>query len=122
MFSPGTLAGTPEAPEVTDPAGDCEFAPGNQYMDVVAAWISDETPNDLNVNIQLASWTPVVSEGAGFTLQFRHQGVRFGVLAGFIAQTWTYGNGEVNEEGEIISFNDTTGPCRGRPRGPALWP
>lgn len=114
VLSPVALAGTAEAPEVTDPAGDCEFSPGNEYMDVVAAWVSGETATSFDVNIQLSTWTQAVADGAGFTVQFRHQGVEFGVLAGFIGQTWTYGNGKVSNK-TIESFNETEGSFQADP-------
>ncbi|HUR68047.1 MAG TPA: hypothetical protein VM370_02290 [Candidatus Thermoplasmatota archaeon] len=84
-------------------------------MDIVGAWISDETATDFNVNIALASWIPVVSEGAGFTIQFTHQGVEFGVLAGYVAQTWTYGNGAIDDGGGAGTFNETTGSFQESP-------
>lgn len=114
FLAPFASAGSAEEPEVVDPVGDCAFAPGNHYMDVTAAWISDETADAFNVNIKLAEWVQPVAEGAGFAVQFKHQGVEFGVLAGFIANQWAYGNGKVSNS-EVESFNETSGSFKVNP-------
>lgn len=110
---PLASAGTAEAPEIVDPAGDCAFAPGNHYMDIVSAWVSDETATDLKVNIQLAEWVEPVAHGAGFTVQFTHQGVQFGVLAAYVG-SWTYGNGRIAGR-QIEGWNDTEGSFQASP-------
>lgn len=114
LLAPLASAGSAEAPEVVDAAGDCAFPPGNHYMDVVAVWISDETADAFNVNIQLSEWVAPAAEGAGFAIQFKHQGVEFGVLAGYFAQTWGYGNGRVSDS-EIESYNETSGSFKASP-------
>lgn len=111
---PAAWAGTPEAPELTDPADDCGFPPGNHYADIVAAWVSDETPTHFNVNIALSKWTAdALAIGTGYTLQFSHQGVQFGVVAfygGAVFGGWSYSNGYVDvETGELQNFTDAEG-------------
>lgn len=108
--APVASAGTAEAPELTDPKGDCEFAPGNEYMDIVAAWVSDETADGFNVNIQLGEWVEPLAGGAGFAVQFLHQGVQFGVVAAYMGPSlgWYYANGYVAED-EASEFTETSG-------------
>lgn len=108
---PAASAGTAEAPEVTDPAGDCQFAPGNHYADIVAAWISDETADDFIVNIKLSEFI-AESAGlfAGYTLQFSHQGVQWGVAALLGQDGWEWTTAQIDTTtGEMGGFNDTTG-------------
>lgn len=105
-------AGSREAPEVPDPEGDCAFAPGNEYADIVAAWISDETTTDLLVNIELAKWTQdTLGSYAGYTLQFTHQDVQWGVAALYDPQNgWQWSTAQIDAEGsELNNFSDTTG-------------
>ncbi|HWG90853.1 MAG TPA: hypothetical protein VNZ52_08415 [Candidatus Thermoplasmatota archaeon] len=109
-LAPLASAGTPEAPELTDPAGDCSFAPGNEYADVTAAWISDETPTDFTVNLALAKFTDAAAQATGYTIQFEHQGVGFGVVAFYFQNEWFFGTGRVNADtGDVNEYNDTEG-------------
>lgn len=39
---PTVWAGTEEAPEITDPAGDAQPTTANNYADIVAAWFADD--------------------------------------------------------------------------------
>lgn len=106
------LAGTPEAPELTDAADDCAFAPGNEYADIVSAWISDETATDFVVNLRLGAWThDALGTFAGYTLQFTHQGVQFGVAAFFAGpEGWDWSTGYIDTgSGEMRDFNGTSG-------------
>lgn len=107
---PVAHAGTAEAPELTDPAGDCEFAPGNSYMDIVAAWVSDETADGFNVNLQLGDWVEPLAGGAGYTVQFQHQGVQFGIVAAYMGPSmgWYFANGYIAED-ESSDFTETSG-------------
>lgn len=109
LSTPLAAAGTQEAPELTDPAGDCANAAGNEYLDVVAAWVSDETEHDFRVNIALAKFVDTIAMGAGITVQFSHQGVQFGVVALYQGSPgWYYGNALVNEEG-VSEVRDADG-------------
>lgn len=110
LLTPFASAGTPEAPEITDAAGDCAFAPGNHYGDIVAAWISDETAESFMVNIQLAEFVEPLAGGIGYTIQFEHQGVQFGVVAAYMGPGlgWYYANGYVSGD-EASDFNETEG-------------
>jgi hypothetical protein len=109
LLAPAASAGTLEAPEITDPEGDCAFTPGNEYMDIVAVWISDETAMDFNVNIAIPKWNDAAGVAAGFTVQFTHQGVQFGVVAASQgAQGWYYGNAVVDENG-VSEMTDASG-------------
>ncbi len=115
--TPSALAGTPDAPEVTDPAGDTTCYPpvGNEYADIVAAWISDEAATTFNVNIALNKWTrDELATAAGYTLQFEHQGVQFGAVAAFIpapfGDGWEFANGFVDtDSGELRNFSSASG-------------
>lgn len=52
------------------------------------------------------------ASGAGYTVQFTHQGVQFGVIAFYQspADGWFYGNGFVDTEtGELSNFSDAEG-------------
>ena len=120
LVAPGALAGSADAPELTDPSGDCQFAPGNEYADVVSAWISDETAATFDVNLALAKWTlDQAGEWVGFTLQFEHQGKQFGVAAFYAMGAWEFSNGYVDlEEGSTSEFTDAPGSFT--PGAPAL--
>lgn len=111
LMSPVAAAGTQEEPELTDAAGDCAFAAGNEYADIVAGWISDETATSFNVNIALAKWTlDQLGESSGFTMQFEHQGKQFGAAASYWGGTWQYENGYINlENGDSSDFTESTG-------------
>ncbi|HET6405019.1 MAG TPA: hypothetical protein VFH78_10255 [Candidatus Thermoplasmatota archaeon] len=105
-------AGSRDAPEVSDPEGDCQYALGNEYADIVAAWISDETASDFRVNIALAKWAPdTLASYAGYTLQFTHQSVDWGVAAFFDPQRgWQWSTATLDREtGEMSSFAETLG-------------
>lgn len=98
--APFASAGTMEDPELSDAEGDCAFAPGNEYMDIVAAWVSDETAADFTVNMAIAKWSNEAGGGAAFTVQFTHQGVQFGVVAAYQGPDgWYYGNARVDSNG-----------------------
>lgn len=105
-------AGSRDAPEVPDAEGDCAFAAGNEYGDVVAAWISEETAMDFQVNIALAKWTQdALGSYVGYTLQFTHQGVQWGVAAFYDPQGgWEWSTAQIDaEQSELSNFSDTTG-------------
>lgn len=112
-FAPGAIAGTQEAPEMTDAEGDCAFPPGNEYMDLTAAWISDETATDFNVNVAIAKFNDAMAAGTGITIQFTHQGVQFGVVGAHQGPDgWFYGNALVDESGvsEIVETSGSFTP------------
>lgn len=105
-------AGSRDAPEVPDAQGDCSFAAGNEYADMVAAWISDETAMDFLVHIQLAKWTQdALGSYVGYTLQFTHQGVQWGVAGFYDPQNgWGWNTAQINaEQNELSNFSETTG-------------
>lgn len=108
--TPFATAGTPESPEMTDPAGDCGNAAGNEYIDVVSVWISDETTSDFRVNIALAKFLDAVAMGAGVTVQFSHQGVQFGVIGLYrgSSEGWYFGNALVDSAG-VSEVRDSDG-------------
>lgn len=111
LLIPLANAGTPEAPEVVDDAGDCELLPGNEYADIVSAWISDETADAFNVNIAIAKFNDLLGPFAGFALQFEHQGIRFGVAGLYSGPDgWVYGTGYIDfETGEVNNWTDVEG-------------
>lgn len=47
---PAALAGTPEHPEIVDPAGDADV----EWADLTAAWFSHETTDAVQLNLQVA--------------------------------------------------------------------
>ena len=105
-------AGSRDAPEVPDAAGDCSFAAGNEYADMVAAWISEETATDFLVNIQLAKWTQdALGAYAGYTLQFTHQDVQWGVASFYDAQAgWSWSTAFIDtQSGQMSNFTPTEG-------------
>ena len=105
-------AGSRDAPEVPDAEGDCAFAAGNEYADMVAAWISDETATDFKVNIQLAKWSQdALASYVGYTLQFTHQDVQWGVASFYDPQGgWEWSTAFIDaESGEMRNFSDTSG-------------
>ena len=107
---PLASAGTADAPEVTDDAGDCEVAIGNEYADIVGAWISDETATSFNVNLALAKWTDPAAQMSGYTVQFTHQGTQFGVVALYTPDGWEYANGYIDmNTGESSNFTESPG-------------
>lgn len=110
FLAPVAAAGTIDAPELADATGDCAFAPGNEYLDVVSAWISDETATDFQVNLAIAKWTDVLGHAAGLTVQFTHQGTQWGVVYYYDAALggWMYWTGLVTED-EVTGFNETSG-------------
>ncbi len=121
------VAGTPDAPELVDAAGDatgCYGGLANEYADVVAAWISDETATAFNVNIALEKWTAdALGTATGYTLQFEHQGVQFGAIGAYIPAPlgpgWDFSNGFVDTEtGELSNFQQAEGSFT--PGSPAL--
>lgn len=123
---PAALAGSPEAPEVTDAEGDaaCHGPLGNEYADLVAAWIDGETASSFLVHMALAKWThDALGAAAGYTLQFTHQGVQFGAIAAYIPAEgggeWEYSNGYIDTaSGEMRDFRDAEGSFT--PGSPAL--
>lgn len=105
-------AGSRDAPEVTDATGDCAFAAGNEYADIVAAWVSAETAQDFSIDLQLAKFTEQAAAFAGYTLQFTHQDVQFGVVAFFDPANggWEFSTGYIDmTSGEMRDFDDTSG-------------
>ena len=89
-------AGTADAPELTDPPGDCAVPYANAYLDVVAAWIDAETAATFDVHLKLAGWQEEVAEGSGYTVQFTHQGVQWGIVAVYssvVAEGWEFSTG-----------------------------
>jgi len=111
LASPVAVAGTLEAPELTDAAGDCSYALGNEYADVVAGWVSDESSTHFNANIALAKWTLAqVAEFSGYTLQFTHQGKQFGAAAFYANGQWEYSNAFIDlDSGEMSEFVEAEG-------------
>lgn len=112
LAAPAALAGTPDAPEIADPAGDCEFAPANHYADIIAAWISDETAMDFLVHLRLAEWLQDAAGAyAGYTVQFSHQGVQWGIAAFYDPQAgWEFSTATIDTTtGERGNFTDTSG-------------
>lgn len=109
---PAASAGSRDAPEVADAADDCAYAPGNEYADIVAAWISDETAMDFLVNVQLSGWLEQAGGYAGYTIQFTHQGVQWGVVAFFdtVNGGWEWNTGYIDvATGQMRDFNQTQG-------------
>lgn len=111
VLAPTASAGTAEQPELTDPPGDCSFAPANHYADIVAAWISGETATSFDVNLALAEFSqPQLAEMSGYTVQFEHQGKQFGVVAFYWQGQWEFSTGFVNTDtGEASDFSDAEG-------------
>ncbi|HLE96971.1 MAG TPA: hypothetical protein VI997_06320 [Candidatus Thermoplasmatota archaeon] len=101
-------AGAADAPELEDATGDCAFVAGNEYVDIVSAWVSDETEDAFTVNIGVAKWSEQAGVGAGFTIQFLHQDVQFGVTALRTHEGWEFGNA-LYEGGRISGYNESTG-------------
>lgn len=104
-------AGTIDAPELADPAGDCANPAMNEYLDIVAAWISDETEAAFNVNLAIAKWNEAAGEASGFSVQFSHQGVAWGVIVAYSSPFfggWTYSTGQADED-SVSGFNETSG-------------
>ena len=87
---------------------------------MVAAWVSDETATGFNVNLALSKWTAErAASFTGYTVQFEHQGVQFGVAAFFDGEGWDYSNAFIDvETGEMEGFEDSTGSFT--PGTPAL--
>lgn len=116
-------AGSPDAPELSDAAGDCASPPGalgNEYLDIVSAWISDESDTAFNVNLAIAKWNDAAGEASGFTVQFSHQGVEWGVIVAYSQQFfagWSYQTGQADAD-SASGFNDTTGSFT--PGSPAI--
>lgn len=115
---PLAAAGTQDAPELTDDAGDANgcFGPvGNEYADIVAAWVSDETADAFTVNIALAKWTNEnIATASGYTIQFTHQEKQFGVAAAYIppplGDGWEFDNGYIDlQTQELKDFEDAEG-------------
>lgn len=116
-FASFASAGSQESPELTDPEGDaaCYGPLGNEYADIVSAWIDGETATSLMVHIAIAKWTAdALGTGAGYTLQFSHQGVQYGAIAAYIPEPmgggWEFNNGYVDTaSGELSDFQDAQG-------------
>lgn len=110
---PGASAGSSEAPELTDAAGDCAQPWANEYADIVAAWISDETETSFMVNMAINRWSDALGVGSGFTLQFEHQDVQFGAAAfygGAALGGWAYSNAYIDlETGQSSNFTPAEG-------------
>lgn len=116
-FAPLAAAGSAEAPEITDPAGDvaCFGPAGNEWADIISAWIDTETEDSFTVHIALAKFTAdTLATATGYTIQFSHQGVQFGAIAAYIpapvGDGWQYDNGFIDTEtGELGDFQDAEG-------------
>lgn len=90
-------AGSPEAPEITDPAGDCAVPYGNLYLDITSAWIDNEDADSFDVHLALAGWEDEVAEGAGYAVQFVHQQLQWGVIAFYspaVEGGWVFWTGQ----------------------------
>lgn len=117
LIAPLAAAGSADAPEVVDAAGDatCVGSAGNEWADLDAAWISGETETSFDVNMRLAKWTDEhLASMTGFTVQFTHQGTQFGVAAIYfpppMGDGWTFENGYIDlETQELSDFSDSTG-------------
>lgn len=117
LAAPLASAGSQDAPEVTDDEGDAEcYAPaGNEWADVGGAWISDESATAFTVNIVVNKWTNDNAGAAvGYTLQFTHQDVQYGVAAAYVPAPfgtgWEYSNAFIDTEtGEFGDFTDAEG-------------
>ena len=108
---PLASAGTAEEPELSDAADDCQFPPANHYADVASAWVSDETETGFNVNLALSKWTlEPAAAFSGYTVQFEHQGVQFGIAAFFTGTEWEFSNAFIDvETGEMTGFAPAEG-------------
>ena len=98
---PLASAGTPEAPELADAVGDCSIAYGQEYLDIVAAWIDTEDADSFDVHLRLATWRAEVAEGSGYTVQFAHQGVSWGIVATYssvVGSGWSFSTGVATAE------------------------
>lgn len=94
-------AGTPDAPELTDVAGDCAVPYGNEYLDLAAAWVDNEDADSFDVHLRLAAWRAELAEGSGYAVQFSHQGVTWGIVAVYssvIAEGWSFSTGVATAE------------------------
>lgn len=69
-------AGTPEDPEITDPAGDTQF-PNATWVDILAAWLN-ETATDLVVSMMVGD-TGTTFPGSAWFVVFDASGVTYGV-------------------------------------------
>ena len=101
VLVPFASAGSAEAPELTDELGDCAVPYGNAYLDVVAAWVDGETETTFNVHLQLASFESGIAEGAGYSVQFTHQGLSWGIVAvrsTVIADGWEFSTGRATAD------------------------
>lgn len=107
----GASAGSAEAPEITDPSGDCSVPYGNAYLDVVSAWVDGEDEDSFLAHVQLAGFQAALSPGSGLAMTFEHQGARYGVIA---ADTrpfetgWGFWSGTATET-EVDTFEDAPG-------------
>lgn len=59
-------AGTADAPEISDPAGERAFPYGNAYLDITNAWIDGETTDAFDVPLRLAGCEDELAEGSVF--------------------------------------------------------
>ncbi|MHB8606044.1 MAG: hypothetical protein ACYDCK_12400 [Thermoplasmatota archaeon] len=57
LLAPLALAGSEQAPELADPAGDTADPATGQNGDLLAVWIAEETATDFQVHFKLASST-----------------------------------------------------------------
>lgn len=86
--APTALAGTADAPEVTDPGGDgypcanfpvaaCPPGPASQaFLDVLKVWVEEAGPDAFQVHLALAGAPPAFGPGAGAPIpMFGCQGV-----------------------------------------------
>ena len=94
-------AGSAELPELTDASGDCAVPYGDIYLDVISAWIDGETTESFDVHLQLAGWEGEVAEGAGYAVQFAHQGTTWGIVAVYsavLSEGWEFSTGMATAE------------------------
>lgn len=104
-------AGSADAPELADAAGDCAIAYGKEYLDITGAWLDAETADTFDVHLQLAAWRAEIAEGSGYTVQFSHQGVTWGVVAVYssvVAEGWEFSTGVATAE-LAENFEDAPG-------------
>ena len=98
---PGALAGSPVEPEIADAQNDCALPYAGGYLDIVSVWIHDESEDEFSVSVALATFDEALAEGAAYTVQFEHQGKRWGVLGMFrpvSGEGWEFYTGQVDAE------------------------
>lgn len=103
--------GTAETPEISDPPSDCALPYGNAYLDATSAWIDGEDADSFDVHLRLAAWDATAAEGAGYAVQFTHQGKTWGVVAFYSALFeggWIFWTGQATLD-NTDGFEDASG-------------